>query len=102
MTAVRIFMVGLLSSFVSSSSSIPELTCHGVGRGLDVNPCGGEDVAKAWYGQLVSLENQLTDHVSALSLSWQILLMFQADWPIKGFPSPKYSAARPCQVRGVT
>ena len=29
--------------------------------------------AKAWYGQLVSLENQLNDHVSALSLSWQIL-----------------------------
>ena len=88
MTAVRILMVGLLSWFVPSSSSIPKLTCHGVGRGLHINPCGGEGVAKAWYGQLVSLENQLTDH------------MFQADWPIKGFPSPKYSAARPCQVRG--
>ena len=73
MTAVRIFMLGLLSWFVSSSSSIPELTCHGVERGLQVNPCGGEGVAKAWYGQLVSLENQLTDHASALSLSWQIL-----------------------------
>ena len=73
MTAVRIFMLGLLSWFVSSSSSIPELTCHGVERGLHVNACGGEGVAKAWYGQLVSLENQFTDHVSALSLSWQIL-----------------------------
>ena len=98
MTAVRIFMLGLLSWFVSSSSSIPELTCHAC---LHVNPCGGEGVAKAWYGQLVSLENQFTDHVSALSLSWQILQMFQADWPIKGLPSPKYSAARACQVRGV-
>ena len=57
-------MLGLLSWFVSSSSSIPELTCHGVERGLHVNPCGGEGVAKAWYGQLVSLENQFTDHVS--------------------------------------
>ena len=66
-------MVGLLSCFFSSSSSIPELACHGVGRGLHVNPCGGEGVTKAWYGQLVSLENQFTDHVSALSLSWQIL-----------------------------
>ena len=59
-------MVGLPSWFVPSSSSIPELTCMGW---EGVNPCGGEGVAKAWYGQLVSLENQLTDHVSALSLS---------------------------------
>ena len=57
MTAVRIFMVGLLSWFVSSSSSIPELTCHGVERGLHVNPCGREGVAKAWFGQLESGES---------------------------------------------
>lgn len=31
----------------------------------------GKGAAKAWYGPLVSLENQLTDHVSALSLSFQ-------------------------------
>ena len=52
--------------FVPSSSSIPGLTCHGVGRGLHVNPCGAEGVAKAWYGQLVPLENQSTDHMCLL------------------------------------
>ena len=57
MTAVRFFMVGLLSWFVSSSSSIPELNCHGVERGLHVNPCGGEGVAKVWYGLSVSGES---------------------------------------------
>ena len=31
----------------------------------------GKGAAKAWYGPLVSLDNQLTDHVSALSLSFQ-------------------------------
>lgn len=35
-------------------------------------PSGPEGAAKAWYGLFVSLENQLTDHVSSLSLSWQI------------------------------
>ena len=44
----------------------PELTCHGVERGLHVNPCGGEGVAKAWYVQLVSLENQFSDHMCLL------------------------------------
>ena len=72
MTAVRFFMVGLLSWFVSSSSSIPELNCHGVERGLHVNPCG-ERVLQKCGMVLVSLENRFTDHVSALSLSWQIL-----------------------------
>ena len=33
----------------------------------------GKGVAKAWYGQFVSLENQFTDHVSASSFSCQIL-----------------------------
>ena len=33
---------------------------------------GGGGAAKAWYGPLVSLENQFTDHASALSLSCQI------------------------------
>ena len=41
-------------------------------------PCqflGGreEGAATVWYGQLVSLENHLTDHVSGLCLSCQIL-----------------------------
>ena len=31
-----------------------------------------EGAAKAWYGLFVSLENQFTDHVSAVSLSCQI------------------------------
>ena len=59
---------------------------------------GGEGAAKAWYGQLISLENHFTDNVSALSLSCQILQMFQADWPVTGFFSPMCSAARPFQV----
>ena len=37
-TAERIFIGGLLSWFVPSLRSIPELTCCGVGRGLHVNP----------------------------------------------------------------
>ena len=57
-------------------------------------PCrslAGEGAAKAWYGLFVSLENQFTDHVSALSLSWQIHVchgkfMFQADLSMKRFP----------------
>ena len=36
--AVRIFIGGLLSWLVSSLGSVPELTCHGVGRGLHVYP----------------------------------------------------------------
>ena len=31
----------------------------------------GKGAAKAWYGPLVSLDNQLADHVSAVSLSFQ-------------------------------
>ena len=35
---VRINIAGLLSWLVSLSSSVPELTLHGLGRGLHVNP----------------------------------------------------------------
>ena len=37
-TVVRIFIGGLLSWLVSWSTSVPEQTSHGVGRGLYVNP----------------------------------------------------------------
>ena len=60
----------------------------------------GEGAVKAWHGLFVSVETWFTDHVSALSLSCQILEMFQADWPMKGFPSTKCLAARLCQVSG--
>ena len=56
------------------------------GEGPPCQSLGGECAAKAWYGQLVSLENQFPDNVSALSLSCQLLYMFQADWPMKGLP----------------
>ena len=83
----EIFIGGMLSRLVSSSSSVPELTFHGVGRCLHVKSLLGKGVAKAWNGQFA-------DHVSALSLSWQILWMFQANWPMKRFPLPMCSAAR--------
>ena len=35
---LRIFVGSLLSWLVSSSNSVPEVTCHGIGRGLHVNP----------------------------------------------------------------
>ena len=41
------------------------------GKGPPCQSLREEGAAKAWYGPLVSLENQLTDHVSALSLSFQ-------------------------------
>ena len=37
-TAVRKNIEGLLSWLVSLSSSVPQLTRHGLGRGLHVNP----------------------------------------------------------------
>ena len=40
-TAVRKNIGGLLSWVVSLSSSVPELTRHGLKRGLHVNPYGG-------------------------------------------------------------
>ena len=43
------------------------------GEGPPRQSLGREGAVKAWYGQLVSLENQFTDNVSALSLSCQIL-----------------------------
>ena len=55
-------------------SSVPELTYHELGRGLYVNPYRGKGAAKAWCSpRLGSLENEFTDHVSAFSLSCQIL-----------------------------
>ena len=39
-TVVRKNKGGLLSWFISLSSSVPELTRHGLGRGLHVNPEG--------------------------------------------------------------
>ena len=63
-TAVRKNIGGLLSWLVSLSSSVPELTRHGLGRGLHVNPYGGEGATKAWYCPLVLLwESQCTRHV---------------------------------------
>ena len=35
---LRIFVGSLLSWLVSPSNSVPEVTCHGIGRGLHVNP----------------------------------------------------------------
>lgn len=35
---LRIFVGSLLSCLVSSSNSVPEVTCHRIGRGLHVNP----------------------------------------------------------------
>ena len=35
---LRIFVGSLLSWLVSSSNSVPEVNCHGIGRGLHVNP----------------------------------------------------------------
>ena len=46
-TAVRKNIGGSLSWLVSLSSSVPELTRHGLGRGLHVNPYGAEGAAKA-------------------------------------------------------
>ena len=40
-TAVRKNIGGLLSWLVSLSSSVPELTRHGLGRSLHVNSLGG-------------------------------------------------------------
>ena len=63
-TAVRKNIGGLLSCLVSLSSSLPELTRHGLGRGLHVNPWGAEGAGKAWYCPLVLLwESQCTPHV---------------------------------------
>ena len=54
---------------------------------------GGKEAAKAWCGPLVLLlEIHFTHHVSALSLSCQIRLMFEAHWQMKAFPSPTCSA----------
>ena len=63
--------MGLTILFVSLSSSVPELTSYRV-EGTSMSIPREEDAAKAWYGQLVFLENQFTDHV-CLSLSSQIL-----------------------------
>ena len=53
MTVVIISIGGLLSWLVSSSSSVPELTCQGVWKGcLSQSLGGGEGTAKARYGQL--------------------------------------------------
>ena len=61
----------------------------------------GKEAAKAWYGPLVLLlEIHFTHHVSALSLSCQIRLMFEAHWQMKAFPSPTCSRlARGGRVR---
>ena len=72
------------------------------GKGPPCQSLKGEGVGKAWYDPLVSLETQFIGHLSAVRLSSQILEMFQADWPVKGFPSPTCSVARPCQAWGVT
>ena len=53
-----------------------------------------------WYVPFLSLENLFNDYVSALSLSYRILEMFQPDWLMKGFLAPMCSAERRCQVGG--
>ena len=85
-TAVRKNIGDLLSWLVSLSSSVPELTRHGLERGLNVNPQGGGvlekpgTVRQSCSGGLSALV------MSALSLICQILLMFEAHWPMKTFP----------------
>ena len=85
-TAVRKNIGDLLSWLVSLSSSLPELTRHGLERGLNVNPQGGGvlekpgTVRQSCSGGLSALV------MSALSLICQILLMFEAHWPMKTFP----------------
>ena len=54
-TVVIISIGGLLSWLVSSSSSVPELTCQGVGKGCPSKSLGEEGTAKAQCGKLVSL-----------------------------------------------
>ena len=78
---------GLLSWLVSFSSSVPELTRHGVGRGLHVNSSGWRVLQKRGTCPLVLLwESEFTRHVSALSLSCKIRFMFEAHWPMKAVP----------------
>ena len=68
-TTVRIFIGGLLSCLVSSSSSVPELTCRGVERGLYVS----QSLAGGGYCKSVVWSVSLALHVSALSLSYPCL-----------------------------
>ena len=69
LTTVRIFIGGLLSCLVSSSSSVPELTCRGVERGLYVS----QSLAGGGYCKSVVWSVSLALHVSALSLSYPCL-----------------------------
>ena len=63
-TAVRKNVWGLLSWLVSLSSSVPELTRHGKGKGPPCQSLAGEGAAKAWYLPLVLLwESKCTGHV---------------------------------------
>ena len=86
-TAVpRINIGGLLSCLVLLSSSVPELTRHELRRGLHVNPWGG--VLQKRGTALYSCCGRVRALVmSAVSLSCQILVMFEAHWPMKAFPS---------------
>ena len=57
-----------------------------VGKGPPCQSLEGQGAAKAWYLPLVLLwESQCTGHV-CFSLSCQILVTFEAHWPMKAFP----------------
>ena len=79
-----------------SFASVPELTRHGLGRGLHVNPQGERvlqkrgAVRKSCSGRVSALV------MSAFSLSCQILVMFEAHWPMKAFPSSTCYSVRNC------
>ena len=84
--------LALLVGLIIKLSPWANLPWGGEGR-----PCQsqvGEGAAKAWYGQLVSLENQFTDQVCALRLSRQIPNF----GPIG--PWKDCRAARPCHAGG--
>ena len=86
-TVVKKNIGGLLSWLVSLSSSVPELTRHGLGRGLHVNPWGGGRLLQKRGTVCQSYSVRVSALViSAFSLSCQILSMFEAHWPMKAFP----------------
>ena len=70
-TAVRKNIGGLLSWLVSLSSSVPELTRHGLGRDLHVNPYWGEGCCKSVILS-VSLALGESVHSSCLPLVCQV------------------------------
>ena len=88
-TAVRKNMGDLLSWLVSVSSSVPELTRHGLERAsMSIPRGGGKDAAMLQKPDTVrqSCSGRLSALVmSALSLICQILLMFEANYHKRKF-----------------